>query len=98
MTDTIKNILFRIVRPRYWLMSNTYSQAWDAFVLRAIADGDICRVCQYTANVGGKRVWVSNFPYAYGEGYGKDTHALRPSCRTIKLLEEALACTVTKED
>ena len=85
------DLIWRIFRPAYWLMQQKYSEAWDRFILQAIADGKITRTSTHTADVNGKCVWVSNFPYAFGHGYSKDENALRPHAKHLRLLADAAA-------
>lgn len=89
------DFLFRLFHPSCWFMNEPYSKSWDGFVLRAIASGDVENCNAYTAKVGGKTVWVGNFPYAYGTPYPYPGN-VRPSARTVFLLAEALAVADTK--
>ena len=95
----MQDFLYRLIRPRHWLRNYPTSPAWDAFILRAIAAGDVRQIGGYTAKVGGKFVWVENYPYGYGRPY---PGAVMPSARTVDLLAEALAVarnsTQPKED
>lgn len=84
----MSDFLYRLLRPRHWLRNYPTSLVWDAFVLRAIAAGDVRRIDEYHAMVGGKDVWVQNYPYAYGAPYPGE---VLPSARTVDLLAEALA-------
>ena len=84
----MSEFVYRLLRPRHWLRNYPTSLAWDAFVLRAIAAGDIVRIGKYSAKVGGKAVWVGNYPYAYGYPYPGD---VMPRASTVDLLAEALA-------
>lgn len=89
MLQTIRNILFRIVRPHFWFMLYDYDERWDTFILQAIAEGDVHKDNEFTSFVGGFEVWTTNYPYAYGRSE-KPSLTLRPSCRTIKLLHDTL--------
>jgi hypothetical protein len=80
--------LFRLLRPGYWIMNYPYSAAWDAFVLQAIANGDVVQMDNYTAKVGGRPVWTENYPHAYGTP--RIGAKVRPSAKTIQLLADAL--------
>lgn len=83
-----REFLFRFLRPGHWFRNYPTSLAWDAFVLRAIAAKDVYRIDVYTALVGGKDVWVINYPYAYGRPYPGE---VMPRASTVALLAEALA-------
>lgn len=84
----IREFFYRLLRPRHWLRAYPTSLTWDAFVLRAIASGDVERICDYTAKVGGVMVWVANFPYGYGRRYPGE---VLPRASTVDLLADALA-------
>jgi hypothetical protein len=71
-------------------MNGRYSKSWDAFVLRAISRGDVCHETNCTARVGGRLVWVENYPYAAGTPHSPSVN-VSPSAKTIDLLIEALA-------
>ncbi len=82
------DFFYRLMRPRHWLRHHPTSLAWDAFVLRAISAGEVRRLREHVAHVGGKAVWVGNYPYAYGSPYPGE---VMPRARTVDLLAEALA-------
>ena len=77
-----------LFKPSMWDMHLPYSPTWDAFVLKAIANGDVWRGGEHVAIVGGRDVWVANYPYAFGRPW---PGTVRPSRRTIELLRDALA-------
>ena len=82
------DFLFRLFRPSHWGRTKPTSLAWDAFILRAIAEGRVHRIDQYTAMVGGKTVWVSSYPFGYGSPHPGN---VMPRASTVVLLAEALA-------
>lgn len=77
-----------LFKPSMWNMLYTYSPSWDAFILKAISNGDVWRGGPHIALVGGRDVWVANYPYAFGK---PEPGCVRPSRRTIELLRDALA-------
>lgn len=83
----MSDFLYRLLRPRHWLRNYPTSLAWDAFVLRAIAAGDVRRVDKYHAMIGGKGVWVQNYPFAFGRPVFAD---VMPRASTVDALLDAL--------
>lgn len=77
-----------LFKPSMWGLHLPYSQTWDAFVLKAIANGDVWRDDDCVAIVGGSDVWVANYPHTFGSPW---LGTVRPSRRTIELLRDALA-------
>lgn len=91
VSEMIKDFLFVLFRPAYWEMLEKYDENLDKRVLQAVAEGNIrpykmlsgIETYEYECIVGGKSLWVGNYPYSYGS-FGK----IRPSRRTIKLLKQ----------
>lgn len=90
----LREFFFRLIRPAHWLRNYPTSLAWDAFVLRAISEGNVFRVDKYTACVGGKTVWVGDYPFSYGAPYPGE---VMPRASTVVLLAQALALAPTKD-
>jgi hypothetical protein len=87
LADEILILLTTIINPRYWISNYPTNKEWDAAILRAIdmdCDAELSHTgC--TVSIAGRSIWIANFPYAYGGGYGIGPDFL-PSKRTrIKL-------------
>ncbi len=78
-----------LFRPAWWAMIRQYNKAWDEYVAKAIEAGEIKQDSSCWAIVGGKKVWVQNYPYGYG--HPEFNEGIRPSRETIEALASALA-------
>lgn len=69
MNRKLKNILFTICHPSYWIMGYEYSELWDT-MLRKRAEGHYFTpeeddvYISYTVKLGSLRLWVANHPFA----------------------------------
>lgn len=63
----IKNLLFRLVNPRFWIQNAGTDWQWDAWLYHAIDSEEIEIVDQWHIKIGGHWVWVENYPYCYGD-------------------------------
>lgn len=79
-----------IFKPHYWGMNYRYDKSLDEIINTLLDKGEIVDISQYTCNISGVTIWISNYPYAYGKLYG---HAIfdtiRPSRLTIQRLRKA---------
>lgn len=75
--------------PPYWLQTGPTNKEWDRALNKALDTGRIEDVDNYTAKVGGITVWVSNWPYGYGNPYEPTVRVL-PTVATRKRLRAAL--------
>lgn len=89
----IKDFLFFLVRPNYWLMNSPYCRGWDKKLNKLMEEHqfEIMSGSLY-AKLGGHRVWITNHPY---NSFTLDDNHCRPSRKTIyhamqKLKREAL--------
>lgn len=76
-----------LFKPSYWIMLNKYNSQIDAFVLNALNKNEITLLDKYYCNVSGKKFWIRNYPYNFGNPVGID---FRPSRRTIELLHKKI--------
>lgn len=77
----------RLFKPRYWSQNYPTDLNWDA-ALNAALDKHVVELGNYTVDVGQFRVWIENWPYAYGYLYG-DKKGL-PKVSTRKRLRKAV--------
>lgn len=85
----LKDIVFALVRPSYWLSNYESHEHWDAVVNQLIdkdVDVKLCPRTGLTATVGEYEVWTGNFPYAFG--YNRRGLELLPFRRTRKRLRD----------
>lgn len=75
--------------PQYWFQNNRTDRVWDAALNKAIDAFGVKKVDSYTCMVGPFEVWISNWPYAYGNQYG--VNDLLPMAKTRRKLRNAIA-------
>lgn len=76
--------------PPYWVQVHPTSKAWDKVLNELLDRGPITEIGDHTAKVGGAVVWVANWPYGFGNPYGKEAVGL-PKVATRKRLRAAIA-------
>lgn len=77
--------------PGYWIQLHRTVAEWDAFLAGAIATGEITEINKHTCKVGGVRVWIANWPHAYGHPYDAGfPEDMLPTVRTRKMLRRAV--------
>ena len=74
----------KLMHPRFWLMNCQYDASWDKFVKNNIHT--LCDIDNYTGKIGGKEIWLANYPYGYGQPY--PPLRVRPSRSTILRLRQ----------
>lgn len=75
--------------PTYWLQHTDTCEAWDAILNNALDHGPVEYNGGHTAVVSGLKVWVSNWPYAFGSPYRRGPEPL-PKVATRKRLKKAI--------
>lgn len=69
----ITNTLFRIINPFFWIQNVSSCPYLDDFINESLDKGEIKILCGYYAEIGGKRIWIRNFPYRFGENQSTNT-------------------------
>lgn len=65
------NVLYRIVHPCFWVQNHRTSYEYDAKLRELLDSGvEIETKSEQTAIIGSNCVWISNYPYSYGNLYG----------------------------
>lgn len=63
----LKDIVFALTHPAYWLSNDRSSSFIDALISEIIEKDLVVRLEHYKAiTKGGSSIWVANYPYAYG--------------------------------
>lgn len=83
----MRDLIYRIVRPKHWFRLHRKSKFFDEFVRDAIIRNDIKNEGEYTSIVGGVRLWTANYPYGYGAHKDLD---IMPSPRLVDALHAAI--------
>lgn len=85
----IKLMLIVICMPSFWIRIGRYSKYWDE-IIRSLIDSkqeiDKESYNIHSIKIGEWKIWVSNYPYAFGYLYNCDQ--LLPSRRTCYLLKK----------
>lgn len=93
----IKDYLFRIFRPRFWIQIYPTSDALSKRIEAAIDSQATVttRGCS-AVMIDGMELWTANYPYAYGEPMNFETGVL-PSARVRKKLHNYIIERANKE-
>lgn len=108
MSEKIKHILVNIkfiFMPSYWIMNKPYSKKWDRELIQLMRSndfkqakipiGNFTHICKYEVQLGNKRIWVANNPYA---SFISEDKSVRPSRQTIYLANKKLQADKKKPD
>lgn len=60
----------RLLLPRYWLQNESTDYAWDETLNHILDQAKNVEVEDRVVTIDGVSIWVSNYPYSYG-----DTHS-----------------------
>ena len=83
------DIVFAITHPRFWISNYKTDAKHDALINRILDINSPVRFDgKFVADVGNTRLWVSNYPYAFGHAYPvKDDDCVLPYRRTRQRLK-----------
>jgi hypothetical protein len=62
----LKNALFRISRPGWWMQNERTDYGYDDMVRKMLDRHPLKYVGGHTAKLGTLTLWVANYPYAFG--------------------------------
>jgi hypothetical protein len=65
IVELIKNIIFTLISPKYWLMLKTYNKHCDEWCITALKSPKIEIISEHRAKLNGKEIWISNYPYGF---------------------------------
>lgn len=89
--NNLKYIFRVLTTPSCWAMISPYNEEWDGLLKGGLEKGAVKVVDKYEAHVGECRVWIGNYPYAFGEPYkNRGTASFRPARETIFMLYDTL--------
>lgn len=74
----MRDFLFFLFRPSFWIMNYPYSEDMDRLAIRDLKMG-FKKADLHHAEIGMNTYWIGNYPYAYGASF----ISVRPSRRTI---------------
>ncbi len=102
ITEKIKDLVFTLTHPNYWLMNYSYSKIIDDTLNHLMNYYNFEDITKFYATIGGVQFWISNYPYAAFTVKGSSTTKVRPSRRTIrkardKLLRDFLQSEIDKK-
>ena len=81
--------LYRLLPP-YWLQNYPTNMEWDRTLNELLDRGPITELDSHTVKVAGVTIWVSNWPYSYGNPYNPEVK-VAPRVATRKRLQNAIA-------
>ena len=94
MKKLLRSIKY-LFKPKFWVMVHPYNKQWDIKLNELLDKENNVRVInEFWADVGGTKVWISNYPYGYGDPELLD---IRPSRATIERLQDAVIESLIKE-
>jgi len=86
MIRIIKDIVFTIFHPSFWIMNSSYNRDYDEIMNVIInSHASVKQKSDCNIIIGPFTIWTSNYPYSYGIMIVNDT--IRPSRRTVKKLK-----------
>lgn len=74
-----KNLQF-LFKPSFWSLHESYCEEWDRELNALLDHYCFINISTYTATLGGKHIWVANYPYSCFHEINK---SVRPSRLTI---------------
>lgn len=84
----IRDYVFRICRPAFWSQCGPTCDEYSAAMEEQIdARAPITRLTECTVDLNGVRLWVANYPYAYGR-MSDDPLERLPTARVRKKLRK----------
>lgn len=93
----IKDYLFRIFRPDFWIQVAPTNEALSAKIERAIdSESPVTIVDEFTIKMAGMELWVENYPYGYGGLHNSPLSEL-PTARVRAKLKKYITEAVLKE-
>ncbi len=94
LCELIKDVMFTLTHPSYWIMLNSYEESYDRYLNKIIENKVPIIRGEYVSRVMASpsfTIWTSNFPYGYGNPYEPIESKDRPSRRTIKKLKKYIS-------
>lgn len=83
--------------PIYWLQNSPTCWNWDTELNRLMDEGGITDLTNYIATIGDVKIWIRNYPYAFGSNYKNPAEVL-PSVATRKRLLKLVRATLAELD
>lgn len=82
--------LFRIlITPGCWMRSRPTNKVLDAWMIQALKKPEFSKLSEYSVFLNGKKIWIKNYPYAFGNLYDYGNWGL-PSRSTVFSLFDAI--------
>lgn len=89
-----KNLQF-LFKPSFWLLHESYCEEWDRELNALLDHYCFINISTYTATLGGKHIWVANYPYNCFHEINK---SVRPSRLTILRAKKQLEILGTRPE
>ena len=88
--NAIVSFFYFLFHPRWWMMNNAYTKLWDEELNQLLKTDKFTAFDGYTAKIGGKEIWVANYPHGCFNPINRHRMDIRPSRRTIRAAYEKL--------
>lgn len=89
-TNIILNIVV-VINPVFWIQVGSQSKEWDKRLRNELENPSFSDVGKYTCKLNGRRIWISNYPYGYGNDHPRfGSPQPLPARKTRILLRKAL--------
>ena len=84
----LKDFIFAVFHPTYWLMNNSYDRAFDQFLRELMSTTKFKAKNAHCVQLGPMDLWVANHPYGSFVVYTNGrAHNYRASRRTIQFAQ-----------
>ncbi len=93
----IKDFLWIVLHPSFWLMNYSYSAEWDKELRNLMKVHKFTNISRFTAYLGTQKVWIANYPFAAFMPMCLGTIHVRPSRIIIRDAYEKLINNILKE-
>ena len=90
MWRLLLDLLHITFNPTFWLMNYKYDEEWDMELVRLMNQYRAVDESLYIHKLGDKRIWTTNYPYAYASPFEDKKEDIRPSRLTILRLRRKI--------
>jgi hypothetical protein len=64
MIQKIKELLFALTHPSFWIQNHPFNKEWEDEFNKLMLNHKFEQIGEFTAKLGNKTIWISNYPYA----------------------------------
>lgn len=85
--SNIRGFFKYLLRPRFWFRNYSFNADWDRRLNEILDSPEFENMDNYWAEINGVKIWIANYPYAYGQLGGTE---VMPSRETVERLHKAV--------